>query len=185
MNKTAIISGVVGAAIGAVTSWAVTKKILTDRHEKEIASIKAVYTYEKPSIKDLVKEYIINDVDAVNEAYNSIEEAIEASREENDTYEEVLDNLHDIEYTDASEFTTLNGHEKETLTYYSKDDVMTDQNDDPIPAGEVMDMVGDISDYVQTHDEEVIYICNNKLGRDFEVIVLNQEFVDEYPGEEE
>lgn len=78
-----------------------------------------------------------------------------------------------------------NDYEQITLTYYSEDDVLVDQQEKPIPAGEVDKTVGEGNLLRFGHgsrDNRIVYIRNNILSYDFEVVKRESSYSKEVLG---
>jgi hypothetical protein len=77
------------------------------------------------------------------------------------------------------------GHDREVLTYYEDDEVLVDTRDVPVPDNDVT--VGD--DNLRrfghgSHDNNVVYVRNEKLGLDFEIVRHKGSFTIESAGPE-
>jgi hypothetical protein len=86
-----------------------------------------------------------------------------------------------ISYEEFAE--EMNNFEKLTLNYYEDDDVLTDEED-----GVVTDVIGVVGDDALTsfgdrsEDPEVVYVRNEKLETDYEVIRLSKSFAKDVLG---
>lgn len=83
----------------------------------------------------------------------------------------------------GNEFITDQSHEKATLTYYINADVLA-EDDEPldVPATEVLG--NDFVSHFHDGEDGVVYVRNNKMGVDYEVILdeSSKEFVRETLG---
>jgi hypothetical protein len=62
------------------------------------------------------------------------------------------------------------GYPQSTLTYYTVDEVLTDEDDDPIDTVNTLVGVKNLGLFGTTPDPNAIYIRNEKLGNDFEIV---------------
>lgn len=86
--------------------------------------------------------------------------------------------------------TSIMRHKKELLYYYAEDDALTDEREEIITNG--YDIIGDeaLSNFGESGDDpDVVYVRNENLSTDYEIIRLNKSyqatvlgFVDEVPG---
>ncbi len=76
----------------------------------------------------------------------------------------------DIPYVIApEEFGENEDYEKISLTYFSKDGIVTDENDEVVKdAGEVLG--DDFADHFGEYEDDSIHIRNDKTGCDYEVL---------------
>lgn len=189
-----ILIFVTGAAIGSLVSW----KVLSDQYEKlvqeEVNSVKqllkkngnqestvvegsdydddlytnATLESEKPSIEEYAKT-----VQKLNYADFSKKDKPEkkiAKQKDN------TDNGNDIQIITADEFGELDDYDEETLYFYEEDETLIDVYDEIIP--DEANTVG--TDYMNHFDdiEEVVFVRNNRLKRDYEIILNHSSFTE-------
>lgn len=166
----AIGSFLVGGGTGFLVGRQVWKKIFNKRLEEERASLEEVRkemlrTIEK---KKEEKEKVSFSVDYDPLIARYEKHVIDNNYVSTNPKEEDVDEIRAISmYQYASDV----NYEKQTLTYYDEDDMLTDENGEEIEPDSVImknfysyfgeDMFG---------DEDTIYVRNDKLGTDFEVI---------------
>lgn len=188
---------------GVFIGGAITYKILKDKSEEmideEVEAMRAYYeakynppkeeeTEEKQEAGDNVVKLnhrkVIGDKKKIN--YNQYSKHLgsltrDDGGEDEDT-EDGEEDPNDITTRDEpyiiskEEFEETADHfDKITLTYYSVDDVLA-ENDEPI--NDIMSMVGDAltSFGVKSGDKDVVYIRNENVATDFEVCRLNDSY---------
>lgn len=189
-----ILIFVTGAAIGSLVSW----KLLSDQYEKlvqeEVNSVKQLlkkngnqestvaegtdydddlYTNatlgsEKPSIEEYAKT-----VQNLNYADFSKKDKPEKKiAKQKDT----SDDSNEIQIITADEFGELEDYDEETLYFYEEDETLIDVYDEVIP--DEANTVG--MDYMNHFDdiEEVVFVRNNRLKRDYEIILNHSSFTE-------
>lgn len=86
--------------------------------------------------------------------------------------------------TDKEFYEEYTHHDKITLTYYKKDEILCDENEELIPS--IKSLLGEdsISKLNETDSDTVVYYRNKRLGSDFEVIIDNGSYYETVFGEE-
>jgi hypothetical protein len=75
------------------------------------------------------------------------------------------------------------GYAKIVLTFYTKDDVLSDEDDKPVLNGDkLIGPDGLLKFGEQSGDPDTVYIRNTKLRTDFEVVQLHKSFAEEVHG---
>jgi hypothetical protein len=122
---------------------------------------------ERTEYRGLVKDYV-KDMSG-DEAEEEVYRASQSSRKE------VSDGPYVITY-DA--YNLENDHyDKSTIYYYEDDDTLADENDEVI--GDVFGVIGDdaLSSFGEgSNDPEVVYVRNDKMQIDYEVIRLSKSY---------
>ena len=142
---------------------------------------------EKKTYVDYVKKYspeeIIKDKyydmpypDVIDEDYHEDEGPPEDPPENDLQYEEPF-------VISREEFDEGYPHfDKITITYYENDDVLADEQDEVIPdidavVGMIHSVDGDMSD-----DDCVVYVCNGRLGADYEIVLTQEAYTESVLG---
>lgn len=171
MNKSVVLSFVLGAAAGAVASWYVLKSKFERIAQEEIDSVKAAFSQNptdelKESIEEEDAQWDRVEKAAQKEKYRTIiEDAGYKAEGEGD------DDMNDEPYVIApEEFGEMDGYDCESLVYYA-DGVLTDTWDNVIE--NPRELVGDdfASHFDENEgDEDTVYIQNDALNTQFEIL---------------
>lgn len=179
---------IMGAGVGAL----ITYQLLNDKYEaiaqEEIESVKEVFgrgtiedrdedrndhTIEMPNMeeksryKKLVKKYT---------PYNMVKEG----GEEKVSHDYLLKEVHNSESIYVISVDSFGDEYKEydklSISYYEDDDTLVDEKDDVIQdvqgtIGEALLCFGDQSD-----DPDVVYVRNERLGIDYEIILVHNSY---------
>lgn len=165
-----------GAAIGSAVSWKIAKTKYARLAEEEIASVKEVFSRRNTDNQKSDERTIERDQFGLTEedrhnlaskieslGYGRID--IQEDRRESESVEEEEDEVYIIE---PGEFGEKDGYEAITLTYYA-DQVLTDENDDPVE--DVEDTIGTESlDHFGEYEDDSVYVRNDRLKRDYEIL---------------
>lgn len=93
-----------------------------------------------------------------------------------DKFEDTVVERGDIYEIDFNSFNeNIDEFEQLTLTYYEKDKVLTDENDEPVP--HIANILGDVLDN-RFVEGNVIYVRNENTSADYEVIIEEGSFVE-------
>jgi hypothetical protein len=173
---------IAGAGLGAVVSW----KLLDDRYKRitneEIESVKEVYRKKfesKTSEPDKAEARKIEpQEDPEKKEYAELIKKLGYSDEE------VKDTVKKKPYIIApEEFGELDDYETISLTYYS-DGVLTDDQDEPIE--DVDKLVGkDFATHYGEYEDDSVYIRNDELKTDYEILADSRRYNYPYPTEDE
>ena len=175
----------IGAAIGSFITWRFTKTMYKRIAQKEIDSVKEVYSKKSEKIEG-------EDIDNVKKVECDDRFSYEnyrTSSEEIEKYDEILNkngykkggseetgNYGRPYYISPEEFAEDDEYEVISLRYYA-DDVLTDEVDDIIYDWE--NTVGeDFSDHFGEYEEDSVFVKNDRLKCYYEI--LRDE--DNYPG---
>lgn len=185
MNKVLyLVAFAIGAGIGSVATWQLTKKYYADLAQEEIDSVKEAFSkksnkestekVEEP--KENEKEYIAQP--SGNSLKPDIMEYASIVRKEGYTnYSNPSDSLteDDDEYDireepyiiDPDDFAWNEEYEKISLTHFA-DGVLADDGDKPIE--DVDGTVGrDYFNHFGEYEEDIVYVRNDKMRVDFEI----------------
>jgi hypothetical protein len=174
-----------GLAIGGVAGYFATKKMLEVKFENElseqISEVKEYYkllrkedefstpeTVPTVNYEKIIKEYS----QETDEEETDVDEP--ESVEEVEYTEEVEERNTDLPYIISVEEFMLDrpNYDKNTVTYFDVDDVLCDEREQVIP--DVENMVGNEAFTKfgeKSGDTKVVYVRNEKLEMDFEIIL--------------
>lgn len=184
MNKLFIFTS--GVIVGAGLTYACIKGKYEKRLREEVDSFRE--GRDKPEIKiKLTAEAETYNV--LNDKKEDTEKYEELTKEYSGDAEKVIEesvseeNISKAAYIISMEdYKEVNSYEKKSLNYYTEDEVLTDDEDNVIE-----DIDGTIGNYaiscLETYDDEVIYIRNEKISVDYEVVKVHEsfsEYVDNY-----
>lgn len=194
MKMQKLLIFVTGAAIGSLVTW----KLVSDQYEKLIQE-------EVNSVKQLLKKNgnqestVAEGTDYDDELYTNA--TLESEKPSIEEYAKTVQNLNyadfskkdkpekkiakqkdttddndDIQFITADEFGDLDDYDEETLYFYEEDETLTDVYDEVIP--DEANTVG--TDYMKHFDdiEEVVFVRNNRLKRDYEIILNHSSFTE-------
>lgn len=86
------------------------------------------------------------------------------------------DTMEEIYTISPDDFIEMNGYDKVTLTYYSGDSTLTDEFEETV---EIEDTIGmDNLDYFGKYEDGTLYVRNEKVSTDYEVIMDGRSFGD-------
>lgn len=177
----------IGAAVGAVSAWFVTKKYYEKRFAEDIDAIRGDYEeeYTKERIEDKIKDlgYISDDPDVVHMEFSKINPVNEENYNEDGTAKdptevnpfpnEPVDHPYTIgpdQYHDEMLF------DKMTLTYYEGNDALISDEDESLEIG---DFIGrDSLDKFGEYESDTVFVRNEKMGMDFEVVLVHGSYED-------
>lgn len=196
MNRTInnIIFFVLGAGVGASGAYLYMKDRFDKMMNEEIDDIKAYYEENKTDIS--IEEPIIKDPDVEDNVDSNEKPSIHSinkqkayknevmktnyhqfSNKKEESDEEIESYSGEISVIDMDEFNDYNGYIKRTVSYYSENDVLYDEELDEVIddidgtlGRENLDNLGNDGDITE------IYIRNDNLGTDFEVCLETGEF---------
>lgn len=166
----AIGSFLAGGGTGFLVGRHVWKKIFEKRLNEERASLEEV---RKEMLSTIEKKKEEKDKVSFSVDYDPLiaryeKDLIDKNYISTTPKEEDVDDIRPIS---MYQFAADANYEKESLTYYDEDDVLENENGDRVEPGSIImknfysyfgeDMFG---------DEDTIYVRNDKLGTDFEVI---------------
>lgn len=185
MNKVLyLVVFAIGAGIGSVATWQLTKKYYADLAQEEIDSVKEAFSkksnkestekVEEP--KENEKEYIaqpsgnslkpdIMEYASIvhKEGYTNYSNPSDSLTEDDDE-----DDIREEPYIiDPDDFAWNEEYEKISLTHFA-DGVLADDGDKPIE--DVDGTVGrDYFNHFGEYEEDIVYVRNDKMRVDFEI----------------
>lgn len=120
---------------------------------------------------------------------NDVDEVPEAEEEPEDDSEpepQIVHDAHAVEYHDIpkedipyriteDEHNSSRLYETETLTYYA-DGALTDDTDHLVE--DILTTVGDFKDYFEEEDTDIVYMRNDFLGFDYEIVKDPRKYLD-------
>lgn len=181
-----------GGAAGFGAGWLLFKKKSEIRADKEIEEVKAYYAEKLISEKKRI-DRLEDDSKKINEAIESVysdakikdktsyhkigkeEEIVKAEKESPEEDEPTKPYL----ITEEEFLNDKNDYDKISLTYYMFDDTLADECDEMIDVEE--NISSDIYNQIATSDED-LYVRNNAIQTDFEIMRIEGSFHDRYGG---
>lgn len=192
MNLAMFLSGV---TVGAAGAWLYLKKHYERLAQEEIDSVKAVFTERKSNLtenntcKEQEHQHMADIAklkpDLVDYAAklqtmgytNYTEHSKKASKEEKKGMP-MEDKPHVIspdEYGEREDYTQI------SLIYYAGDEVLTDEEDEPV--SDLDDIVGaDFADHFGEYEDDSVFIRNDRMKCDYEILKDHRSFADVYEG---
>lgn len=174
MNNKLIACGmfVIGAAVGSIVTWKLTKTKYEQIAREEIESVKEVYsrmaneTEPEPEAKSMVEEYRKTVEDSGYISLNKEEKKKE-------------DTMTDAPYViSPEEFGEFDDYDIVSLTYYA-DGVLTDAMDDVMNDDDIELYIGANSlEHFGEYEEDSVFVRNNEFKIDYEILRDNRMFKD-------
>ena len=172
---------VTGAAIGSVVTWKLIEKKYKDLADEEIESVKETFKNRKQikiNDKETSEKFITKYKDSKdkiedivsNEKYN-----IENKEEVDDECDYTIDVNEGVEFVNPhiitpEEFGEYNEYKIKTLIYYA-DNVLTDEDDNPITSLEMEEMIGvDSLDHFGEYEDDSVYVRDENNEIDYEIL---------------
>ena len=172
---------VTGAAIGSVVTWKLIEKKYKDLADEEIESVKETFKNRKQikiNDKETSEKFITKYKDSKdeieyvvrNEKYN-----IENKEELDDECNYTIDVNEGVEVVNPhiitpEEFGEYNEYKIKTLIYYA-DNVLTDEDDNPITSLEMEEMIGiDSLDHFGEYKDDSVYVRDENNEIDYEIL---------------
>ena len=173
---------VTGAAIGSVVTWKLIEKKYKDLADEEIESVKETFKNRKQikiNDKETSEKFITKHKDSKdkiedivsNEKYN-----IENKEEiDDDECNYTIDVNEGVEFVNPhiitpEEFGEYNEYKIKTLIYYA-DNVLTDEDDNPITSLEMEEMIGiDSLDHFGEYEDDSVYVRDENNEIDYEIL---------------
>lgn len=163
-----------GAAVGAVSAWFITKKYYEKRFAEDVDAIRDDYAkeYTREKVEDKVKDL----------GYISDEETVKIIPVDEEDYNEDGTKKDDVnpapgesvpypytigpdQYYDEQLF------DKMTLTYYEENDALISDEEESL---EINDFIGRESlDKFGEYESDTVFVRNEKMGTDFEVVLVH------------
>jgi len=162
--KSAIIFAI-GAVVGSATTYAVLKKKYELITQQEIDSVKEAFEKRKASAEQKAAEYAKKKPDIKN-LYPGLKLVSDKRGDNMKPYV-----ITPAEFGENEEYDTV------TLKYYA-DKILTDENDEPVV--DIDNTVGfDSLSTFGTYEEDAVYVRNNRLRCDFEILADEQRYVED------
>lgn len=172
---------VAGAAIGSIATWKLIEKKYKDLADEEIESVKETFKNRKQikiNDKETSEKFITKYKDSKdkiedivsNEKYN-----IENKEEVDDECDYTIDVNEGVEFVNPhiitpEEFGEYNEYKIKTLIYYA-DNVLTDEDDNPITSLEMEEMIGvDSLDHFGEYEDDSVYVRDENNEIDYEIL---------------
>ena len=173
---------VTGAAIGSVVTWKLIEKKYKDLADEEIESVKETFKNRK-QIKINDKETSEKFITKYKDSKDKIEDIVSNEKYNIENKEEIDDD--ECNYTiyvnegvevinphiiTPEEFGEYNEYKIKTLIYYA-DNVLTDEDDNPITSLEMEEMIGiDSLDHFGEYEDDSVYVRDENNEIDYEIL---------------
>lgn len=185
MSKTGFAMFLAGATVGAAATWLCLRRYYEQITQEEIDSVKAAFAERKPVIANIAKDEKSNEKqeenqhkadiaklkpDLVNYAAKLQEEGYtnytEHSKKNNEPYVISPD-----DYGENDNYTQI------SLVYYAGDGVLADDEDEVVE--DIEDTVGeDFAEHFGEYEDDSVFIRNDRLRCDYEILRDNRSFSD-------
>ena len=182
MNRNNIISFFAGIGIGAISMWFGIRKYYEKLSRDEIESVKETFSKFKKTDETITKTEEPDD-NKKTEAevfpekdYIDYAKAIDKMKESHKKKNEVERAPYSIS---PDEFEKDNGYSAIDLTYYSGDGVLADDEDEIIE--DIEGTVGkDFMNHFGDYEDDSVFIRNDNLKTDYEILKDNRSFHEIY-----
>lgn len=166
----------IGAAVGAVSAWFITKQYYKKRLQEDIDAIREDYEdeYTKERVEDKVKELgYISDEDEKEVPINPV------NAEDYDENGVKRDDVNPFPYEPSNVPYPINPDQyhdemvfdKMTLSYYEDTGSLVSDEEEEV---NISDFIGRESlDHFGEYESDVLYVRNEKMGTDFEVVLIH------------
>lgn len=185
-TATAIIAFVSGLAVGAAVTWKLTKTKYEQIANEEIASVKEVYSKrakqeseESSDDSDPEPEHKQTYIQGDDPNVTIYDRLADRYKPEDDIYEkgETMVRKDEPYVITPDDFGSIYTYDALSLTYYEKDDILTDPDDN---------IISDSDDVVGTEclrrfgefEPDVVFVRNDELMHDFEISIDRRRFSD-------
>ena len=178
---------VTGAAIGSVVTWKLIEKKYKDLADEEIESVKETFKNRKQikiNDKETSEKFITkykNSKDKIEDIVSNEKYNIENEEEVDDECNYTIDVNEGVEFVNPhiitpEEFGEYNEYKIKTLIYYA-DNVLTDENDNPITLLEMEEMIGvDSLDHFGEYEDDSVYVRDENNEIDYEILKSEKMF---------
>lgn len=156
-----IFSFVGGFAAGSLIAYFVTKKYYRDLADKEVADVTDRF------VNRVTKAIVGKPTETVVPIHQEPEKGPQEDPSPDD----------EPYVIDVEDFANDIDNDKETLIYYVKDEVLTDQWDHVLPAQDILGKI-DIAKYVldpEKVEDDTLYVRNESLSTDYEIYFEHKE----------
>lgn len=181
MSKEVIFSLAVGVAIGVCVSSAYFKKKYELIAQSEIDSVKEVLGKHMPEKPENDKDHT-DKPDQEPNFYSG--EALKAYKRYSGSGNESDKSASDLGpyVISPNEFGTMDEYETVSLTYYSKDNVLTDDNDEIVD--DVDEIIGqDSLKHFGEYEDDSVYVRNDRRKCDYEILLDESDYHKYYGGD--
>ena len=186
MNKTGLVMFLAGATVGSVATWLCLKRYYERIVQEEIDSVKAAFVERKPAIINIAK----------NEKQEEKWQKVDISNLKPDLVNYKA-KLQEEGYTNYTEHSKKNTEEKRdepyvispddygeddnytqiSLVYYAGDGVLSDDEDEVVE--DIEGTVGeDFAEHFGEYEDDSVFIRNDRLRCDYEILRDNRSFAD-------
>lgn len=186
MNKTGLVMFLAGATVGSVATWLCLKRYYERIVQEEIDSVKAAFVERKPAIINIAK----------NEKQEEKWQKVDISNLKPDLVNYKA-KLQEEGYTNYTEHSKKNTEEKRdepyvispddygeddnytqiSLVYYAGDGVLSDDEDEVVE--DIEGTVGeDFAEHFGEYEDDSVFIRNDRLRCDYEILRDNRSFSD-------
>ena len=172
---------VTGAAIGSVVTWKLIEKKYKDLADEEIESVKETFKNRrqmKINDKETSEKFITkykNSKDKIEDIVSNEKYNIENKEEVDDECDYTIDVNEGVEFINPhiitpEEFGEYNEYKIKTLIYYA-DNVLTDEDDNPITSLEMEEMIGiDSLDHFGEYEDDSVYVRDENNEIDYKIL---------------
>ncbi len=186
MNKTGLVMFLAGATVGSVATWLCLKRYYERIVQEEIDSVKAAFVERKPAIINIAK----------NEKQEEKWQKVDISNLKPDLVNYKA-KLQEEGYTNYTEHSKKNTEEKRdepyvispddygeddnytqiSLVYYAGDGVLSDDEDEVVE--DIEGTVGeDFAEHFGEYEDDSVFIRNDLLKCDYEILRDNRSYAD-------
>lgn len=171
MSKTSFAMFLAGATVGAAATWLCLKRYYEQIAQEEIDSVKAAFAERKPVNTNIAKSEKSNEKQ--EEGYTNYTEHSKKNTEEKK--DEPMPNepyvISPDDYGENDNYTQI------SLVYYAGDGVLADDEDEVVE--DIEDTVGeDFAEHFGEYEDDSVFIRNDRLRCDYEILRDNRSFSD-------
>ena len=179
MNK--FISFIFGVAVGSVITWMSINKKYEQRTQEEIDSVKEVFSKrEKQTAKeaDFVKQGEKPDIEEYSSIINIHKYDNEQMQEEIKSIKKEKPKKNGPIIISPDEFGENNEYDIISFKYYS-DGVLTDENNEILLTGEIIDSVGtEFTSHFGEYEEDSVFVRNDNRKCYYEILYILDRYED-------
>lgn len=161
-----------GAALGSTVTFFAVRKHFSDKAEHDIQEIRDYYA--KKQLPEQEAEASVPDQPTLDHYTDIIASQNYATAEDAKIVVPETRNMTQIEVIDADEYGNREGYDAILSYTYYTNGVLTDENNDPLSQESITNMVG--SDFYKKFVDDVLYIRNNEMKCDFEILLDETEY---------
>ena len=185
MNGKAVLSFIIGTAIGSFVTWKIVKDKYAKIAQEEIDSVKEVFckratkeTHESEDKKEDAAAAARHKVNIYEYAKILNEEGYSSENDEKKGGEEPMAKECKPYVITPEEFSN-GGYNVESLTYYA-DGVLTD--DWGVVVEDPDELVGeDFASHFGEYEDDSVFVRNEKYRLDYEILLDPEKYYDKYP----